>query len=367
MGMGMRSEACGNAECGTRESRKNYAFILHSSFFIAPIGLRTLLHLITLAILFWPSVMWSQGDIGDSKVGLTASLDRESAKLGSIVVLTLDYLLPEGGRLPEEVEIKGLQDLTIVGREVEPDQIRIKLMVDRLGSWESGPLLLSYLDEQGQEETLKADPVSLTVLSNLGEKPEEAQLRSIQGIINTKVLWLTYVAWGAGLLCVLVAIAGFLWWRKRRDIKSVSAEVVDPPHVRARREIEELEAQRLFEKGYVKGFYFRFSEILRQYLASLRGFPAAEFTTQEIALCISREEDRRLLSLLRDADLVKFADAVPASCKKEDEVKAALSYIRETSENGKDEHRTSNHALAWVNGKNEKKMNIEHRMVNGKK
>ena len=333
MGMGMRSQACGNAEHETRESRKNYAFILHSSFFIAPIGLRTLPHLILLAILFWPSVMWSQGDIGDSKVGLTASLDRESARLGSIVVLTLGYRLPEGGRLPEEVEIKGLQDLTIVGREVEPDQIRLKLMVDRLGSWESGPLLLSYLDEQGQEETLKADPVSLTVLSNLGEKPEEAQLRPIQGIINTKVLWLKYVAWGAGLLCVLVAIAGFLWWRKRRDIKSVSAEVVDPPHVRARREIEELEAQRLFEKGYVKGFYFRFSEILRQYLASLRGFPAAEFTTQEIALCISREEDRRLLSLLRDADLVKFADAVPASCKKEDEVKAALSYIRETSEN----------------------------------
>ena len=105
----------------------------------------------------------------------------------------------------------------------------------------------------------------------------------------------------------------------------------DPPHVRAKEEMAALEAQRLFEKGYVKEYYFRFSEILRRYLEVIRGFPAAEFTTQEIALYLDREQDRKLLPLLRHADLVKFAEALPTQAQKEEEVEKALSYIRETS------------------------------------
>ena len=133
-----------------------------------------------------------------------------------------------------------------------------------------------------------------------------------------------------GLLGILLAVSGFVWWRKKGRIQKVCAEVVYPPHVLAKKEIELLEAQGLFEKGEVKGFYFRFSEILRRYLESLRRFPAAEFTTEEIALRIHSEEDRRLLSLLRQADVVKFADSIPTRARKEEEVKTALSYIEET-------------------------------------
>ena len=105
----------------------------------------------------------------------------------------------------------------------------------------------------------------------------------------------------------------------------------DPPQVWAKKEIELLEAQGLFEKGQAKAFYFRFSEIMRQYLEGLRGFPAAEFTTEEITSYINYEQDRKLLPLLRQADLVKFADAIPTPARKEEEVKTALTYIHETS------------------------------------
>ena len=102
------------------------------------------------------------------------------------------------------------------------------------------------------------------------------------------------------------------------------------PHVAAEREIQELSSQKLFEKGHVKEFYFRFSEILRRYLESLRGFPAAEYTTEEIVLCVQAPEDRRILPLLQDADLVKFADLKPTPARKSDQVDQALLYIRET-------------------------------------
>ena len=69
---------------------------------------------------------------------------------------------------------------------------------------------------------------------------------------------------------------------------------------------------------------------MRRYLESLRGFPAAEYTTKEIALSIHKPQDRPLLPLLQQADLVKFADLAPTSARKDGEIREALSYIRET-------------------------------------
>jgi hypothetical protein len=279
----------------------------------------------------WPGILWSHKDIKDAGPGLTASLDRDSAKVGSVVVLTLNYRLPEGADLFSPLEIKGLEDLTPIDHEIGSDQIRIRLLVDQLDSWKTGPLSLAYQDKAGKAQVLTTDSVSLTVLSNLGESPSEAQLRPIYGILPTKSRWLKSMPWMAGVLCMCLMGLGLAWLYRRRRGHGPSITAQPPPHVRAKKDLEELEAQRLFENGQVKAFYFRFSEILRRYLEGIRGFPAAEFTTQEIALCLDREQDRRLLPLLRHADLVKFADALPTQAQKEEEVEKALSYIRETS------------------------------------
>jgi hypothetical protein len=295
------------------------------------LGSRKLMTLFLIGLLFWPVASRSQSGSHETTGKLSASLDQDSASVGSVVVLTLSYRLPEGGHLPEEPEIKGLEDLTILGRTMERGRIKIKLLVDRLSPWKSGPLSLAYKSKEGKRETLKTEPVSLTVISNLGEKPEEARLRPIQGIIPMRALWLKYLPWVAGLLGLLLAVAGFLWWLKRRRAHQETLESMEPPHIRARKEIGQLEARGLFEKGHIKEFYFGISEILRRYLEALRRFPAAEFTTEEIALHMDREQDRKLLPLLRQADLVKFADTIPTTGRKEEDLKAAIFYIQETS------------------------------------
>jgi hypothetical protein len=290
-----------------------------------------LLILLALIVVAWPGFLWSQDDRSNSGPGLTASLDRDSALVGELVELTLRYELPEGARLPEDSEISGIEGLAVIQRVAEPGQIKIEFLVDRLGPWESGPLSLVYLDIDDKSQVLKADPVQLRVLSNLGDKPEEAQLRPIQGIVSAQAVWLQYLGWGGGLLALLLGGAGFLWWRKKRRVQRQFSEIEDPPHIRARKGIEQLQAKGIFEEGHFKEFYFLFTEILRRYLESLRGFPAAEFTTEEIARYVTYEPDRKLVPLLREADLVKFADAVPTSARRDEDVESALSYIRETS------------------------------------
>ena len=261
----------------------------------------------------------------------TASLDRESVRVGDMVWLTLNYRLPDGARLPERPEIRGIEELTITDRVIEMDRIKIRFLVDRLGAWKSGPISLTYVDKNGKETTMNAGPVSLTVLSNLGERPEEARLRAIQDIIPIDPKWLTYLPWAAALAGLLFIIAALTWWYRKRHALDILPEVMDPPHIRARKEIDRLEAQGLFEKGKVKAFYFILSEILRRYMESIRHFPAAEYTTEEIAHHIrNNEEDRRILSLLRQADLVKFADTVPTRSRKDEDIQMVRSYIQET-------------------------------------
>ena len=284
-----------------------------------------------LLVLVQPRASWCQDEVGASTPGLTAVADLSSAGLGSIVTLTLEYRLPENAGLPDDPIIGGLEGLTIIERKMGPGTARIRLLVDQIDSWKTGTLSLAYLDEDGNTQVMTTDPISLTVLSNLGDAPEEAQLRPIQGIIPTGALWLKFLPWGAGLIGVLFILGGVVWWQKKRRIRTLSAELADPPHVRAKKELEDLVLQGLFEKGQVKGFYFCFSEILRRYLEAIRGFPAVELTTEEIALRIGNEQDRMLVPLLREVDLVKFADARPTPARKEEGVRKAFTYIRETS------------------------------------
>jgi hypothetical protein len=275
--------------------------------------------------------------------GLRASLIPEQAKVGDIVTLILTYTLPEGASLPEKVHIQGLKGFEVLTHKVTPleperkgqhsgaqGKIRFKLLVDRVDAFKTGPLRVAYRDRSGETHVLKADPVTLTVTSNLGPKPEEARLAPIYGILPTTASWLVHLPWIlGGLLALALAAALFFWFRRCRR-RTTSAGDTIPPHLRAQREIRELEVEGLLERGEIKVFYFRLSEILRRYLEALRGFPAAEYTTEEIAAAIRNPEDRDLLKLLRVADHIKFADMRPTPAGQEETLKHAHFYIQKT-------------------------------------
>ena len=285
---------------------------------------------ILLILIFTPLMLWAADTPKVESGILTASLDQASVPVGGVVWLTLDYSLPAGGRLPEKLEVNGLDDLSILKQAVTPGHIRIQLLVDQVGPWQSEPISLTYLDVNDQPQLLTAQPVSIQAVSNLSEKDEEAQLRPIRDIVPVKSIWQSYLLWSAAIVALVLIGLGLFWWYKRRRKPAGPAEYTEPPDVRARRELLGLEKKQYFEKGRVKKHYFFFSEILRRYLEAIRNFPAAEYTTEEIARHISAESDRKLIPLLQQADLVKFADTVPTMARKEDDIKAALAYIRKT-------------------------------------
>lgn len=111
-----------------------------------------------------------------------------------------------------------------------------------------------------------------------------------------------------------------------------------PPHVVAIRALEELHHRKLWQNGKFKSYYSELTDILRTYLVGRYGVGAMEMTSDEILEAmrhLSEEElpkkaSMDLCSILREADLVKFAKAEPSADENESAYTRAYYFVEET-------------------------------------
>ena len=108
-----------------------------------------------------------------------------------------------------------------------------------------------------------------------------------------------------------------------------------PAHIVAIEALEKLHNEKLWQNDKHKLYYSGLSDILRTYLAGRFGVGAMEMTTDEIddalrAVEIEQKQKMNLLSVLRDADLVKFAKATPEAEENELAYHKAYHFVEET-------------------------------------
>lgn len=110
-----------------------------------------------------------------------------------------------------------------------------------------------------------------------------------------------------------------------------------PPHVVAFSELDKLREQRLYQEGDLKGFYSRLTDIMRNYITGRYGVAAVTMTSDEIIeaireLEIPRRCEMEFQTMLRDADLVKFAKAEYESATNESYLTSAKAFVEQTME-----------------------------------
>jgi hypothetical protein len=146
---------------------------------------------------------------------------------------------------------------------------------------------------------------------------------------------------------LLAALVGVLIWavirlmRKLRKSES-GAETIynpDPAHVIALRELEKLREEQLWQKGEIKKYYTRLTEILRQYLENRFRVFSLELTTAETLDSLVKTGFRKdgsynlLKTILTGADLVKFAKYVPEPTDNELHYQKSWDFVIATKEN----------------------------------
>jgi len=143
---------------------------------------------------------------------------------------------------------------------------------------------------------------------------------------------------------LLAAVLAALIWgviilfRKLKRSKKEPEEIInpDPAHIIAFRELENLKEEQLWQKGEVKLYYSRLTEIVRQYLENRYKVFSLEMTTSETLEALLKtgfkkdESYSRLKSVLNGADLVKFAKYKPEPSENEQNFNETWQFVEDT-------------------------------------
>ena len=144
-------------------------------------------------------------------------------------------------------------------------------------------------------------------------------IKAIKAPLQQPYTWdefLYYYIAAAVLLAAVIALILYLRWRNKKPAPEVRPKPKEPAHVWARAELKKLEEEKLWQKDETKRYYTRLSEILRLYIEFRYGYYAMESTTAEIeekiqSYHVKRIAQEKLLAILNQADLVKFAKLLP--------------------------------------------------------
>jgi hypothetical protein len=147
--------------------------------------------------------------------------------------------------------------------------------------------------------------------------------------------WILITLLAGGIVFFLVRFIRKL--RKHKDSPEVVI-VPDPAHIIAFRDLENLRDGKLWQKGEVKQYYTRLTEILRQYIENRFSVYSLELTTEETLEAFIRSGFKKdsnykiLKSVLTGADMVKFAKYNPEPTENESYFQEAWNFVSETKE-----------------------------------
>jgi hypothetical protein len=253
----------------------------------------------------------------------TLTIDRDSLRIGDQFTATLAVDVPPGGKWlnrdavwPDSMEafaIVSTPDMTASGPTIRDAYT--------LAVFDTGvvtlPALSIVISGPAGQDTLRTEPLMLNVAS---VEPDSGGLQPIRDIRREPfrpAYYLRYLPYLIGVL-VVVAILVYAYRRRPKPVREASQPLppVVPPDVWAMQQLDALTADRLWQRGDVKGHYSRLTDIFRDYLERRYRIHAREQTTGEITrqlsgLQIDTHVVEDVAQLLEIADYVKFAKADP--------------------------------------------------------
>lgn len=208
-----------------------------------------------------------------------------------------------------------------------------------LGELDIPPIEIAVAGPDGAVRELVTDPFRIGVVS-VG-LDESGDIRDIRGPLGIARNWWALVPWV--LLAAAVGGGAVYLYRQRRarPVVQVAKPKVPPRpfHLVALEALDELERSSLLERGRVKRWHVRVSEIIRTYVEGQLEVPALEMTTGEVVAglrgaALGGGVTGAFHAFLARCDLVKFAKLRPGTDESRELLGAARSLVRMTSGTG---------------------------------
>ena len=279
-------------------------------------------------------------------VTFTVKVSRQEITIADRLRLSLEVLAQEEYEvsLPEFGE--KLEQFGIVNYRAPSPQLVKESIVQLKKSYDLEPFLsgeykippmkiVFWKKGEDKRHEIESEELTIQVKSLLPENLADLAIKEIVPPVAfpEPVRWLIYGLIAVGILGA-GGVAAFLLLR-RRGAKAEAA-LRRAAHEIAYEELEALLKEKLVEKGEVKAFYLRLSNLLRHYIENRFALRAPERTTEEFltdlrsteALVSSHKE--LLKAFLQHCDLVKFAEHHPTNDEIQKTFDACKQLIVET-------------------------------------
>ena len=271
---------------------------------------------------------------------LEISLEADDVRTGDLVTLTVTAIAAPGDDV--SMTEPDVAPFEVFGRDASFSPLddgrhrfrfTLELLILEPGAHTLGPLTLQVVTADGTVGSVEVPARTVQVGSHLADEPnaEPRPRTDPLPVLEEDYTLLWILGTLAGLL--LAALIGFLvarWWSRRPR----SAPPAPPPRPAwevALEELNELAGRRLqmHADGQAMELVDRLSDVVRAFLGARYDFNGLESTTDEIVARMRRlklqlTSRQAITSLLGEADLVKFAGAVPA----EEQTSAMLEQAR---------------------------------------
>jgi hypothetical protein len=191
-------------------------------------------------------------------------------------------------------------------------------------------------------KTILSNPVSFNVHRlDVNVKEEIKDIKPPVRIFD--YIFLIYILIGLLILSILVYYFIYRkYFKKKKEAVAVKKEVKLLSHQLALKKLDELDKEQLWQKGFVKDYHSRITDIIREYFEKQFGLPALERTTTESLNLLSKHPlGVKVLDItsqfFNNADLVKFAKFTPLGIVNHEMMTQAKHIVKRTAQLDKEE------------------------------
>jgi hypothetical protein len=284
-------------------------------------------------------------------VRVSAKIDSNHIYVGDWIKLNIELNYPIDVKVTWPPIADSLGKLEIVNRTspaiTRTDKSINEKMLLTITAFDTGthtipPLIFTYRKIQAPngkidstELSVQSDAITIFVRSvGIDTAAEIKDIKPPLGVPITLADLLPYII-GIVVIGLIIYASFYISKRKRKIVSEIFSTPKRPAHEIALESLQSLESEKLWQRGEIKLYHSKLSDIIRTYIEHRFTVPAMESTTNEIIEDLRRIKINGSLTdtlqvLLTTADLVKFAKGQPLANENDLCLKNAYDFVNQT-------------------------------------
>jgi len=297
------------------------------------------------AIKYFSLLLLLSFNLSAQSISVLASVDSSDYLVGDYINYTLEIRADKKIKITTPIVRDSLKKVEVI-RELAPvskeeNNVKSSTFEYIISYYDSGsvtisPIAVRYKVSGDDEEKIAlSNPVTFTVHTLQVE--QQADIKDVKDPLTIPLDW-KFILLIVLIVLIVTAAAYYLYrrYKKKKAEQPVKTKIIKiPAHVRVLTALDNLENEKLWQKGKVKEYHSNITGIIRGYFEERFNLPALELTTSEQMQQLKRVPSaENILSItnefLNNADLVKFAKFIPLPSVNEEMMKQAKEIVNST-------------------------------------